>query len=241
MEGIYEVCCWDGLRRHDMHTRFHIDCFRPSKVDGEYTDTQTARWSHKPNFTFFKTRKVGWKRALRETIRSARTDSVSTVRQCSWELRGWGKQQAWMLCCLNLGAISAQRKLHTNTRTIAKNQTGLSSETIVCGIIVGGTHPDALSVQGRMVRPACLHPYWCNAACVGCHTCPNAIAPSAVMRVGVTPRQHLYGRQRTATGYAGVEHHRVDTMIKHFWVYVLSESRRRGDTCSCVVELMEKR
>jgi hypothetical protein len=34
MGGIYEVRRWDGLRCHDIHTKFHIDSFRHSKVDG---------------------------------------------------------------------------------------------------------------------------------------------------------------------------------------------------------------
>jgi hypothetical protein len=35
MEGIYEVCRWDGLRCHDIRTKFHADWFRHSKVNGE--------------------------------------------------------------------------------------------------------------------------------------------------------------------------------------------------------------
>jgi hypothetical protein len=62
-------------------------------------------------------------------------------------------------CCAAwiYGAISVQRKLDTNTRTIVKNRTRLSSETIRCCIILCTTHPGALSIQGNMVRPACLH------------------------------------------------------------------------------------
>jgi hypothetical protein len=49
MGGIYEVRRGDGLRWHDIHTKFHKDWFRHSKVDmGEFTDTQTALGSHKP-------------------------------------------------------------------------------------------------------------------------------------------------------------------------------------------------
>jgi hypothetical protein len=43
MGGIYEVCHWDELRGHDIyvHTMFHKDWFRHSKVDREgHTDTQ---------------------------------------------------------------------------------------------------------------------------------------------------------------------------------------------------------
>jgi hypothetical protein len=53
MGEIHEVCCWDGLRCHELHTQFHKDWFRHLKVDsGRFTDTQTAWWSHKPNFSF---------------------------------------------------------------------------------------------------------------------------------------------------------------------------------------------
>jgi hypothetical protein len=48
MGGIYEVCHWDGLRCHDIHTKFHKDWFRHSK----FTDTQAAWWSHKATFIF---------------------------------------------------------------------------------------------------------------------------------------------------------------------------------------------
>jgi hypothetical protein len=37
MGGIYEVCHWDGLSCHDMHTKFHKYWLRHSKVDGAYT------------------------------------------------------------------------------------------------------------------------------------------------------------------------------------------------------------
>jgi hypothetical protein len=41
MEGIYGVSRWDGLRSHDIHTEFHKDWFRHSKVDqGRHTDRQ---------------------------------------------------------------------------------------------------------------------------------------------------------------------------------------------------------
>jgi hypothetical protein len=49
MRGIYEVSRWDGPRCHDIHTKFHKDWFRHSKVfSGWFTDTQTTWWSHKP-------------------------------------------------------------------------------------------------------------------------------------------------------------------------------------------------
>jgi hypothetical protein len=48
MGGIYEVSCSDDLWCHDIHTKFHKDWFRDSKVKwGWYADIQTARWSHK--------------------------------------------------------------------------------------------------------------------------------------------------------------------------------------------------
>jgi hypothetical protein len=53
MGVVYEVRRRDGLSYHDMHTKFHTDWFRHSKVDnGGFTDTQTAWRSHKPTFTF---------------------------------------------------------------------------------------------------------------------------------------------------------------------------------------------
>jgi hypothetical protein len=51
MGGIYDFCRWDGLRYRNIHTKFHRNWFRHSKVIGErFTDTQTARISHKPTF-----------------------------------------------------------------------------------------------------------------------------------------------------------------------------------------------
>jgi hypothetical protein len=47
---IYEVCRWDGLRCHDIHTKFHKDWFRHSKIDRADTQTQTSWWSHEPFF-----------------------------------------------------------------------------------------------------------------------------------------------------------------------------------------------
>jgi hypothetical protein len=40
MGGIYEVRQWDRLRCHDIHTEFHKEWFRHSKVGrGGYTDS----------------------------------------------------------------------------------------------------------------------------------------------------------------------------------------------------------
>jgi hypothetical protein len=53
MGGIYVVRRWDGLRCHDIHTKFHQDWSRHWKVNrGGFTDTNTARWSHKATFFF---------------------------------------------------------------------------------------------------------------------------------------------------------------------------------------------
>jgi hypothetical protein len=41
MGEIYEVCCWDGLRCHDIHTKFHKDWFSHSEVDRG--DSQTHK------------------------------------------------------------------------------------------------------------------------------------------------------------------------------------------------------
>jgi hypothetical protein len=38
----------------DAHTKFHEDWFRHLKVDKGDTNTQTARWSHKPTFILSK-------------------------------------------------------------------------------------------------------------------------------------------------------------------------------------------
>jgi hypothetical protein len=44
MGGIYEASLCDGLRFHDIHTKFHNDRFRNLKVDkGEFTESQTHR------------------------------------------------------------------------------------------------------------------------------------------------------------------------------------------------------
>jgi hypothetical protein len=41
MGGIYEVRLWDGLRYHDIHTKFHKDWLRHSEVGGGgFLDTQ---------------------------------------------------------------------------------------------------------------------------------------------------------------------------------------------------------
>jgi hypothetical protein len=39
--GIYEECRSDGLRYHDIHTKFREDWFRHSKVDREHTHSNT--------------------------------------------------------------------------------------------------------------------------------------------------------------------------------------------------------
>jgi hypothetical protein len=46
MGGIYEVRRWDGLRGHDIHTKFYIDLLRHSNVD-EGEGTETSWRSHK--------------------------------------------------------------------------------------------------------------------------------------------------------------------------------------------------
>jgi hypothetical protein len=59
MGRIYEVCCWYGLRCHDMHTKFHKNWFRHSKVDGGggiHRDTDSMVISE-AYFYFFKIRK----------------------------------------------------------------------------------------------------------------------------------------------------------------------------------------
>jgi hypothetical protein len=59
--GIYEVHRWDGLRCHDIHTKFHKDWFRhPNLIVG---DSQTYRQHCDLSrcFYFFKIRKVGKK------------------------------------------------------------------------------------------------------------------------------------------------------------------------------------
>jgi hypothetical protein len=54
MGGFYEVHHWDGLRCHDIHTKFHKDWFRHSKVYmGGYTDTEVAWWCHRGLRIFF--------------------------------------------------------------------------------------------------------------------------------------------------------------------------------------------
>jgi hypothetical protein len=50
MGRIYELCLWDGLRCHDMHTKFHKDWLKNSKVDKR--DTQTHRQHCDPTSQF---------------------------------------------------------------------------------------------------------------------------------------------------------------------------------------------
>jgi hypothetical protein len=45
MASIYEVRLSDGLRCHDVHTKFHKDWFRHSKVNVRDTQTQIGRRS----------------------------------------------------------------------------------------------------------------------------------------------------------------------------------------------------
>jgi hypothetical protein len=47
MEGICEVRHWDGLRCHDVHTKFHKYWFRHSKVTGVLTGIDNTE-IHKP-------------------------------------------------------------------------------------------------------------------------------------------------------------------------------------------------
>jgi hypothetical protein len=56
MEGIYEVSSWDGLRWHDIHTKFHKFWFMHSNVcwGAGYKYRQTAKWSHKPTYIITK-------------------------------------------------------------------------------------------------------------------------------------------------------------------------------------------
>jgi hypothetical protein len=62
MGGVCEVCRWDGLRCHDIHTKFHKDWFRDSKVDSDWVDPRTHREQGYPinllSF-LFKMKKVG--------------------------------------------------------------------------------------------------------------------------------------------------------------------------------------
>jgi hypothetical protein len=53
MVGIYEVRRSDGLGCHDIQTKFRKDWLRHS-LTGDYTDTLTAWWSHKPTLIFSK-------------------------------------------------------------------------------------------------------------------------------------------------------------------------------------------
>jgi hypothetical protein len=64
--GIYKVHHWDGFRRHDIHTEFHKDQFRHSKVV-RGAITQTAWWSH-AYFYFFKVSQEALNRLLLRTL-----------------------------------------------------------------------------------------------------------------------------------------------------------------------------
>jgi hypothetical protein len=55
MGGIYAALRRHGRKCRDVHTKFHIDWSRDSKVVGggdTYKHTQTARWFRKPTFIF---------------------------------------------------------------------------------------------------------------------------------------------------------------------------------------------
>jgi hypothetical protein len=54
--GIYEVRRWDGRRCHDIYTKFHKNCFRHSKVNRGFTDTQHGDLTSL--LLFFKIRKA---------------------------------------------------------------------------------------------------------------------------------------------------------------------------------------
>lgn len=62
MEGIYQVCHWDGLICHGIPTKFQKDWFSHSKVGrGGGIQRQTAWGSHKATFISFNVRKIGYK------------------------------------------------------------------------------------------------------------------------------------------------------------------------------------
>jgi hypothetical protein len=58
IRGIHAVHHWDGLRWHNICTKFYEDQYRHSEVGGgntrtcTHTHTHRARWSHKPTFIF---------------------------------------------------------------------------------------------------------------------------------------------------------------------------------------------
>jgi hypothetical protein len=52
IEGIYEVRRWDGLRWHDINTKFYRDWAFQKLIRGIHMFTETASWSHKIIFIF---------------------------------------------------------------------------------------------------------------------------------------------------------------------------------------------
>jgi hypothetical protein len=61
MGGIYEVGRLDGLRWHDIHTKFYKDWFNHSEVGKGNTQTYRQRGDliNRLSFFFFKIRKEG--------------------------------------------------------------------------------------------------------------------------------------------------------------------------------------
>jgi hypothetical protein len=94
MGRIYEARHWDELRWHDIHTKFHRDRVRYSKVDigDTYTDTQTARWSYKPTSIFIfrnKESRLKYNHAMNEVQTRnllSNKDQIVTPLTCSWEV-----------------------------------------------------------------------------------------------------------------------------------------------------------
>jgi hypothetical protein len=79
MGGIYEVQHWDMLSCHGIHTKFHKDWFRHSKVDREHTHTvKESKVTSLAYFYFFKIWKVAPKKKREHRFES----NPETVLQC---------------------------------------------------------------------------------------------------------------------------------------------------------------
>jgi hypothetical protein len=87
MGGIYEIRRWDGLRCHDINTKFHKDWFTHSKVDMGDIFPSPRRYSSVWAL-------VSWVISLHFFLFFTRSDDeASNGRMKKWEECGW--QSSW--------------------------------------------------------------------------------------------------------------------------------------------------
>jgi hypothetical protein len=79
MGGIYEVRRRDGLKCHNIHTKFHTDWFRHSKVDGGgggFTDSMVLAVAY---FLFFQNKESRLKYILSSKLHSLRVSYIFSI------------------------------------------------------------------------------------------------------------------------------------------------------------------